>query len=132
MIVKWRTFAGVAAVGAAVLGYQLLNPERVYTRHVPITTKIVFNREIAAIFQKKCFQCHTENNSGVPLTTYKEARPWAVAIKEEILERRMASSASISLRVVMPPAAVSLRSVALATAVIAAMSVPCIRPSLST
>jgi len=88
-IVKWRAFAGVAAVGAAVLGYQLLNPERVYTRHVPITTKIVFNREIAAIFQKKCFQCHTENNSGVPLTTYKEARPWAVAIKEEILERRM-------------------------------------------
>jgi len=88
-IVKWNAFAGVAAVGAAVLGYQLLNPERVYTRHVPITTKIVFNREIAAIFQKKCFQCHTENNSGVPLTTYKEARPWAVAIKEEILERRM-------------------------------------------
>ncbi len=25
----------------------------------------------------------------VPLTTYKEARPWAVAIKEEILEKRM-------------------------------------------
>jgi hypothetical protein len=25
----------------------------------------------------------------VPLTTYREARPWAVAIKEEILERRM-------------------------------------------
>jgi len=88
-IVTWRTLAGVAAVGAAVLGYQLLNPERVYTRHVPITTKIVFNREIAAIFQRKCFQCHTDNNSGVPLTTYKEARPWAVAIKEEILEKRM-------------------------------------------
>lgn len=85
----WRAWAGVAAVGVTVLGYQLLNPQPVYSRHVPITTKIVFNREIAAIFQKKCFQCHTDNNISVPLTTYAEARPWAVAIKEEILEKRM-------------------------------------------
>jgi hypothetical protein len=56
---------------------------------VPITTKIVFNREIAQIFQKKCFQCHTDGNNAMALTTYKEARPWAVAIKEEILERKM-------------------------------------------
>ncbi len=74
------------AVGAALF---LLRSEPVSARHVPITTKIVFNREIAQIFQKKCFQCHTEGNVSVPLTTYKEARPWAVAIKEEILERKM-------------------------------------------
>ena len=88
--VKWkRSIAGALAVGAAVAGYQLLRPEVAYTRHVPITTKIVFNREIAQIFQKKCFQCHTDGNVSVPLTTYKEARPWAVAIKEEILEKEM-------------------------------------------
>lgn len=86
---NWKPLAGAAVVGAAVLSYQLLRPEVVETRHVPITTKIVFNREIAAIFQKKCFQCHTDGNISVPLTTYKEARPWAVAIKEEILEKRM-------------------------------------------
>jgi hypothetical protein len=89
VIVNWKPFAGVVVAGAAVLGYQVLRPEVVETRHVPITTKIVFNREIAQIFQKKCFQCHTDGNVGVALTTYKEARPWAVAIKEEILERRM-------------------------------------------
>jgi len=89
LIVNWKPLAGAAVVGAAVLGYQLLRPEIVETRHVPITTKIVLNREIAQIFQKKCFQCHTDGNISVPLTTYKEARPWAVAIKEEILERRM-------------------------------------------
>ena len=77
------------AVGVAVAAYQLLEPEPVIARHVPITTKIVFNREIAQIFQRKCFQCHTDGNVSVPLTTYKEARPWAVAIKEEILEKRM-------------------------------------------
>jgi hypothetical protein len=83
------SIAGVVAVGVMVAGYQLVRPEPVVARHVPITTKIVFNREIAQIFQKKCFQCHTDGNVSVPLTTYREARPWAVAIKEEILERRM-------------------------------------------
>jgi hypothetical protein len=88
-LAQGRLIAAVIAVGAAIAGYQLLRPEVAYTRHVPITTKIVFNREIAQIFQKKCFQCHTDGNVSVPLTTYKEARPWAVAIKEEILERKM-------------------------------------------
>jgi hypothetical protein len=86
---KTVSIAGVFAVGVMVAGYQLVRPEPVVARHVPITTKIVFNREIAQIFQKKCFQCHTDGNVSVPLTTYREARPWAVAIKEEILERRM-------------------------------------------
>ena len=85
----WRPIVAVIVIGAAVSGYQALTAEPLSARHVPITTKIVFNREIAQIFQKKCFQCHTDGNVGVPLTTYKEARPWAVAIKEEILERKM-------------------------------------------
>ncbi len=84
-----RPIAGAMIVGAAVAGYQMLAPEPVESRHVPITTKIVFNREIAQIFQKKCFQCHTDGNVAMALTTYKETRPWAVAIKEEILERKM-------------------------------------------
>jgi hypothetical protein len=96
LIVNWKPLAGAVVVGAAVLGYQLIRPQTVETRHVPITTKIVFNREIAQIFQKKCFQCHTDGNVSVPLTTYKEARPWAVAIKEEILERRMPPWGAVS------------------------------------
>jgi hypothetical protein len=87
--VKWfRPIAGALIVGAAAVGSQMLKPEPVYS-HVPITTKIVFNREIAQIFQKKCFQCHTDGNVAMALTTYKEARPWAVAIKEEVLDREM-------------------------------------------
>ena len=81
--------AAAILVGAATLGYHLVRPEPVESRHVPITTKIVFNREIAQIFQRKCFQCHTDGNVSMALTTYQEARPWAVAIKEEILERKM-------------------------------------------
>ena len=83
-----RWISGVALAGLVLAGALLLRPETVYT-HTPITTSIVFQKEIARIFQRKCFQCHTEGNISMSLTTYKDARPWAVAIKEEILERRM-------------------------------------------
>ena len=86
---RWQTqLIGACAVALAVAGVQFLRPEPVFS-HTPITTKIVFQTEIAQIFQRKCFQCHTDGNVAMSLTTYKNARPWAVAIKEEILERRM-------------------------------------------
>jgi hypothetical protein len=78
------TCGGTVVLAAVVLG--LATP--VYP-HKPITTNIIFKNEIAQIFQRKCFQCHTENNLGVSLTTYTDARPWARAIREEILDRRM-------------------------------------------
>ncbi len=69
-------------------GWPYSSPEPV-SSHGRITTNIVFNREVSQIFQKKCFQCHTEGNVSMSLTTYRDARPWAVAIKEEILEKQM-------------------------------------------
>jgi hypothetical protein len=79
-------------VAAAVLGLAVvvgvLIPAPVYS-HKPITTNILFKNEIAQIFQRKCFQCHSDNNLAMSLTTYTEARPWARAIREEILERQM-------------------------------------------
>src|SRR5262245_4149711 len=53
--------------------------------HYPITTTVVFNREVAAILNQKCSQCHVTDGMAMPLQTYAQARPWAVAIKEEIL-----------------------------------------------
>ncbi len=85
----WKTpLTGACALGLVVAGWQVVRPEPVMS-HGRITTSIVFNREVSQIFQKKCFQCHTDGNVSMALTTYKEARPWAVAIKEEILEKRM-------------------------------------------
>jgi hypothetical protein len=85
----WKgLFAGACALGLVAAGWPYLRPEPV-SSHGRITTNIVFNREVSQIFQKKCFQCHTDGNVSVPLTTYREARPWAVAIKEEILEKKM-------------------------------------------
>lgn len=59
--------------------------------HDPITTQIMFNKEIIRIFQRNCLGCHSVGKikADIPLTTYEEARPWAKAIKEEVLEKRM-------------------------------------------
>ena len=82
-VAAWMTF-GLRRSPPSIV----LRPSPVYS-HKPITTNVLFKNEIAQIFQRKCFQCHSENNLGVSLTTYTDARPWARAIREEILERKM-------------------------------------------
>ena len=57
--------------------------------HDVITTKITFDREIVRIVYARCAICHREGGSAFALTSYNEARPWAKAIQEEVLERRM-------------------------------------------
>lgn len=74
------------AIGAALI---VIAWPREASPHYPITTTVLFNREVAKIFDQKCVQCHAQNGMAVPLVTYHDARPWAVAIKEEILARRM-------------------------------------------
>src|SRR6266496_5984008 len=58
--------------------------------HERITTRITFNKEIVRILARRCMGCHRAGGMApMPLTTYTDARPWAKAIKEEVLERRM-------------------------------------------
>src|SRR6186713_2837439 len=57
--------------------------------HDVITTKLTWNREISRIIYSRCAGCHHPGGRAFSLMTYAEARPWAVAIKEEILSRRM-------------------------------------------
>jgi hypothetical protein len=57
--------------------------------HDIITTKITFSKEISRLIYKRCATCHRDGGSAFSLTTYDQARPWAKAIKEEVLERRM-------------------------------------------
>jgi len=62
---------------------------RAILSHNPTTTTVLFNREIVAVLQNKCLQCHGDGKMAMSLATYAEARPWAVAMKEEVLARRM-------------------------------------------
>lgn len=57
--------------------------------HPRITTTLLWAKDIAPILQRRCFSCHSPNNAAMSLTTYAEARPWAAAIREEVLLRHM-------------------------------------------
>jgi hypothetical protein len=70
-----------AGVGAATIGAGA---------HDPITTRVTWNGEISRIVQARCVTCHTPDGRGpMSLETYEDARPWAKAIKEEVMTRRM-------------------------------------------
>jgi hypothetical protein len=58
--------------------------------HDVITTRITWAREISRIVHHRCANCHRPGGaSPMSLLTYGDARPWARAIAEEVLERRM-------------------------------------------
>jgi len=58
--------------------------------HDIITTPITWTREISRIVYAKCASCHRDGGgSSFSLMTYQEVRPWAVAIREEVLRRSM-------------------------------------------
>lgn len=57
--------------------------------HETITTKLTWSQEISRIVYKRCSSCHREGGSAMSLVTYSEARPWAKAIKEAVLQRQM-------------------------------------------
>jgi hypothetical protein len=63
--------------------------------HDPITTQITWNREVSRIVYSRCALCHHDGGSAFSLMTYQVARPWAKAIKEEVLERRMPPFAAV-------------------------------------
>jgi hypothetical protein len=75
-------------IAGALLGAILGGPERI-PAHDRITTAITWNREISRIVFERCASCHRSEGTAFSLMTYEEARPWAVAIKEEVLSRRM-------------------------------------------
>ena len=73
---------------ACIAGFMMVS--RISSAHEPITTKMTFNREVVRILQRNCLGCHRPGGvAPMSLATYEEARPWAKAIKEELLERRM-------------------------------------------
>lgn len=80
---KAPTALAVGAFLACTISHALLAHDR-------ITTRVTWDREIAPIFEARCLECHRAGGkSTIPLATYPQARPWAVAIKEEVLARRM-------------------------------------------
>lgn len=88
-----RPGAGLAAAfGAAAAGWLLppagLQPEAL--AHEAITTELTWTRDVSRVVHHRCAGCHRRGGAApMPLTTYREARPWAAAIKHQVLSRRM-------------------------------------------
>src|SRR5688572_5679051 len=80
-----RTSRFLLAAIAALLAFTLTPVEG----HDAITTTITWNREISRIVNERCVSCHRDGGRAFSLGSYADARPWAVAIKEEVLSRRM-------------------------------------------
>jgi hypothetical protein len=57
--------------------------------HDIISTAVTWDREISRIVYARCASCHRASGTAFPLMTYDQARPWAAAIKESVLRRRM-------------------------------------------
>jgi hypothetical protein len=58
--------------------------------HDPITTRVTWNADVSRIVSARCVKCHSPEGPGpMSLVTYEDARPWARAIREEVMTRRM-------------------------------------------
>jgi mono/diheme cytochrome c family protein len=57
--------------------------------HDPITTNLTWTKEISRVVYQHCAGCHRPGGRAMSLLTYEEARPWAKAIRDEVLNRRM-------------------------------------------
>lgn len=52
--------------------------------------EVTFSKDLAPIFYKNCAECHRPNGiAPMSLLTFKESRPWARSIKEQVVTREM-------------------------------------------
>lgn len=53
-------------------------------------SQVTFNKDVAPILQAHCVVCHRPNDiAPMSLVTYRDARPWAAAIREAVVQRAM-------------------------------------------
>lgn len=55
-----------------------------------VSAQVTFNKDVAPILYKNCVVCHHPNDiAPMSLVTYKDARPWAAAIRQAVVTRQM-------------------------------------------
>src|SRR3954464_11001261 len=59
-------------------------------QHESKGSAVTFNKEVLPILQKNCQTCHRPGEvAPMSLLTYSDARPWAKAIKNAVVSRKM-------------------------------------------
>src|SRR6478672_9813177 len=74
-----------------ILACSVLLVEAVHTgAHKPVTSKYDYNRDVFPLLRDHCGACHVEGGPApMSLMTYKNAMPWAEAIRDEVTAGRM-------------------------------------------
>jgi hypothetical protein len=75
-----------SSIAAALLGLAAAAGAQA---HEAITTKLMWTQEISRIVYKRCVSCHRDRGRAMSFRDYEQIRPWAKAVREEVLERRM-------------------------------------------
>lgn len=57
--------------------------------HDVVSTKLTWSKEVSRVVFQRCLTCHAPGGQAFSLQNYADARPWAKAIQEEVLRRRM-------------------------------------------
>jgi len=87
-IVAQRGAALRAAIAAAVVG-MFAGGVSSARAHTP-TTQVTWTVDVEPILRARCVRCHQTGGFGpMSLATYDGAKPWAAAIRNEVLSRRM-------------------------------------------
>ena len=56
----------------------------------PVPKEVTFHKDVEPLLQARCQTCHRPGEAApMALLTYKDTRPWAKAIKEAVLVRKM-------------------------------------------
>jgi len=85
--IRWQTVVGLSLF---LTGAVRLSAIATAAADVALPADVTYARDIAPILQRSCENCHrTDGVAPMALSTYEEVRPWARAIKEEVLTRRM-------------------------------------------
>jgi hypothetical protein len=78
--------------GASVIAVLLMfGATEIGNAQAPATPdQVTFAKDVAPILQRSCQTCHRPGNIGpMSLLTYQDVRPWARAIKQQIVQRNM-------------------------------------------
>src|SRR5215471_5631244 len=55
-----------------------------------VAQDVTFTKDVAPILQRSCQNCHRPDSiAPMPLLTYEQVRPWARAIKQNVITRNM-------------------------------------------
>src|SRR3954470_3193888 len=77
------------SIGAAVVAFAAACPLALSGQR-PEARPVTFSKDIAPIVFTSCASCHRPGEvAPFSLLTYRDARPWAKAIKQQVEQRRM-------------------------------------------